>query len=267
MEMKDKHPCFSNDAAHKYARLHLPVAPVCNIRCNFCEHKGCVNEHRPGLSMKIMKPDEVLEYVEKAVDKCDVKVIAVAGTGDSLANKETFESLRLVHEKYSHLNKCISTNGLLLAECVPELKRCGVNHISITVNAVNPETAAQIYESINGESGIEAVKLLIEKQKQGVEKAVRAGILIKINTVLIPGVNDHEVEEIAKYYGKLGARIMNIVPLIPLYKFKSHKVPGCDELNEARNKCEPYIKQFRMCQQCRSDSVGLIKQRHSIFKI
>ncbi len=262
----EKHPCYNNNAHHRFGRIHLPVAFACNIRCNFCEHKQCVSEHRPGVSERVMKLNEVLLYVDAVIkDEKDITVVGIAGQGDALANKETFKALKIVHEKYPDVIKCISTNGYLLPERIEELNDCGVKTITVTVNALNPEIGALVYEHVMGKNGAEGANDLIGRQKLGVKKAVDNGFLVKINTVLIPGINENEIEEIAKFYSKVGAYIMNITPLIPLYKFKDKKPPSCEEVNEARKKCEKYIKQFRMCQQCRSDAAGLISKNKSVF--
>jgi nitrogen fixation protein NifB len=90
-----------------------------------------------------------------------------------------------------------------------------------------------------------------------VKLAVQAGIHTKINCVLIPNINTKEIPEIAKYYASINAHIMNIMPLIPLHKMAKLPPPTCEELNETRNQCEEYIKQFRYCKQCRADAVGV----------
>jgi hypothetical protein len=43
------HPCYSRNGHHRFARMHLPVAPACNLQCNYCNRKfDCSNESRPG---------------------------------------------------------------------------------------------------------------------------------------------------------------------------------------------------------------------------
>ena len=59
MEKTQKHPCYSFDAHQKFARMHLPVAPYCNISCNYCNRKfDCVNESRPGVTSEILTPQD-----------------------------------------------------------------------------------------------------------------------------------------------------------------------------------------------------------------
>ncbi len=46
-----RHPCFNESAKGTCGRVHLPVAPECNIKCNYCNRKyDCVNESRPGVT-------------------------------------------------------------------------------------------------------------------------------------------------------------------------------------------------------------------------
>ena len=107
------HPCYSNDAHHKYARMHLPVAPACNIQCNYCNRKyDCANESRPGVVSELLTPQQALikaQAVAKAIPQ--LSVIGIAGPGDPLANPvRTFETLALIRESMPDIKLCISTN-------------------------------------------------------------------------------------------------------------------------------------------------------------
>jgi len=53
----NRHPCFNADARAKTGRIHLPIAPSCNIQCNYCDRKfDCMNESRPGVTSKLLTP-------------------------------------------------------------------------------------------------------------------------------------------------------------------------------------------------------------------
>ncbi|NIA03056.1 MAG: radical SAM protein [Nitrospirae bacterium] len=256
------HPCYNEKMHFKTARIHLPVAPRCNIQCGYCIRKIDKCEHRPGVSSGVIESQEALDRVDKYVKEMDnLKVVGIAGPAEALANEQTFETLRLVHEKYPDLIKCIATNGLLLSERVDDLKAVGVNTVTVTVNAVNPETAAKIYHWVRYHDktykGLEAAELLVEKQWEGIKAATEAELLVKINTVLLPEINMEEIEDIAKKAAEYGAAIMNIIPLIPLYDFELSEPPSCEDLNLVRTKAEEYLPQFRLCQQCRADAVGV----------
>jgi nitrogen fixation protein NifB len=256
------HPCYNEKAHFTTARIHLPVAPRCNIQCNYCIRKLDKCEHRPGVAGAILNPQEALIRVDRYIKEIpNLKVVGIAGPGEALANEETFETLRLVHEKYPELIKCVASNGLLLAEKVDKLIEVGVTSVTVTINAVDPEVGANIYSFVRYHDttykGIEASKILIENQFLGIKKASEAGLNVKVNTVLIPEINFEQVREIAKSSAQNGALLMNIIPLIPLHRLRDERAPECDELTMARTIAEEFLPQFRLCRQCRADAVGV----------
>ena len=82
-------------------------------------------------------------------------------------------------------------------------------------------------------------------------------MMVKINTVLIPRINQHHILDIAEKCSQLGVYMMNIIPLIPLANFARLQAPSCDELELARVLAETVIPQFRLCRQCRADACGI----------
>jgi len=253
------HPCFNPEAHFKFSRMHLPVAAKCNIQCAYCNpNKLNKCEFKPGCTEKILTPSEALEKVEAAIKLySNLKVVGIAGPGEPLFNKETFETLKLLDESFPHLIKCLSTNGLLLSEKINELIRLNVKTVTVTINAVDPIIGSKIYlwVNYNGEiyKGVKASSLLIKKQFEGIEAAYKNGLKVKVNSVLIPGINALELINIAKETSIRGAFLMNIIPLIPSYKFKNLRAPSCEELNKIREECSAYLPQFRLCKQCRAD--------------
>ncbi|VUT25458.1 MAG: molybdenum cofactor biosynthesis protein A [Candidatus Methanolliviera sp. GoM_asphalt] len=141
-----EHPCFSKNAAHLFGRMHLAVAPKCNIQCNYCLRKyDCVNESRPGVTSKVLTPQEALERVKEVLEQVHyIKVVAVAGPGEPLYNEETFETFRLVKEAFPHLIRCMSTNGLLLSDRIDELEELGIGNVTVTLNAIDPDIGKSI---------------------------------------------------------------------------------------------------------------------------
>ena len=263
------HPCFNEKAHFSTARIHLPVAPKCNIQCNFCTRKIDKCEHRPGVSSGIITPQEAADRVDKVVKEIEnLKVVGVAGPGEALANEETFEALKLVHERHPDLIKCVASNGLYLAERIDDLVRVGVSSVTVTINAFDPKVGAKIYAWVRYNNktyrGEEGARLLVEKQFAGIEAAAKAGLIVKVNTVLIPGVNADQIEPIAKMAAEKGAVLMNIIPMIPLYKFAGMKAPECSDLEQARAVAEKYLPQFRLCKQCRADACGVPGKEESI---
>ncbi|RXE55829.1 nitrogenase molybdenum-iron cofactor biosynthesis protein [Methanoculleus taiwanensis] len=261
-----EHPCYSEKACHTFGRCHLPVAPKCNIQCNYCIRDfDCVNESRPGVTSKVLSPGESLDLVRRVVREYPyVKVIGIAGPGEPLANSDTFETLRLVHEEFPKLIMCISTNGLLLPESIDELDRYGVGTITVTLNAIDPAIGEKIYSHVTYEGktyhGREAAEILLSQQLKGIEMAVAKKMFVKINTVYIPGINDEHIVDIAKKVSEMGAYTFNVIPLIPQYKFADIVPPTPKEKKEMQDACARYIKQMRHCARCRSDAIGKLGQ-------
>lgn len=257
-----RHPCFSATASCSYGRIHLPVAPECNIQCNFCIRKfDCVNESRPGVTSRVLKPLEALARVDEVMARGnDNSVVGIAGPGDPLFNPETFETIRLVGEKYKDMLYCLSTNGLLLPDSIAELKRLRVSNITVTLNTLTPAIGAEIYSFVKYAGtvlhGEEGARLLLQKQLEGIEMAVAAGMAVKVNTVLIKTVNFDEVEEISKKISSMGVYIHNLMPVIPQCKFNASHRPSPEEIAQLRERCGKWLLQMKHCRQCRSDAIG-----------
>lgn len=259
-----EHPCYDKNAQHKFGRIHLPVAPACNVQCNFCVREfDCVNESRPGVTSKVLTPQEALEKTRDVIKEHPfIKVIGIAGPGDPLANDETFETFKLIKDEFPDLTLCMSTNGLYLPQKLPELIRLGVSTLTVTVNAVDPKIMEKIYSHIiyDGKvhKGIEAAMIMHKNQMEGIKAAVDAGLAVKINTVLIPTINDNHIIDIAKKMKEMGVYIMNVMPLISQGAFAHLTPPTAQERSEIQKECEPYVTQMKHCRQCRADAYGLI---------
>jgi len=269
-KMTTDHPCFGGDHA-KAGRIHLPVAPGCNIKCGFCERKfDCANESRPGVTSRVLSPSEAVtrvDLVRRHMQKqggAQLKVVGIAGPGDPLANPKTFETFRLVREAFPEMTLCLSTNGLALPEKIDEIVACDVHSLTVTINALTPATGAKVYEWIhyNGQrlEGEEAAEILMRQQFYGLERAAAAGLMIKVNHVYIPGVNDHETLDLAVKVRGLGAQMMNIMPVIPVGQFRDIIPPTDAVMEMVRNQAELILSQARHCKQCRADAAGVVGQ-------
>ena len=245
----------------KVGRAHVPVAPKCNIFCNFCTRDINDEENRPGVASCVMDADAAIKHVNDVTADGPIAVVGVAGPGDSLANEETFEFFEKLAKEQPDLIKCMSTNGLLLPKYADKLAELGVNSVTVTINAIDPDIAKDIYSFIKYDGkvykGREAVEILIKNQLDGVEKAASNGLVVKVNSVLIPGLNDEHIVEIAKEVKKRGASLMNILPLIPLAKMKDYERPDCSMMESVREQVEEIIPVFRACTQCRADAYGI----------
>lgn len=258
-----EHPCYGEGAHFKFGRVHLPVVSGCNISCNYCVRKyDCVNESRPGVTSKVITAKEAIERVRVAVQKDPrLRVVGIAGPGDPLSSDVTFDTLRQVQKEFPHLTRCVATNGLLLPDKLDQIIDVGVQALTITVNAVDPEVGSQIYSFVRYKNktmrGRAAFKQLSENQLRGLRGAADAGIVVKVNAVYIPGINSEHLVEVAKTVRNLGAYVMNIMPLIPQGKFARIPAPSMQDIQRVRHTCEGILFQFHNCVQCRADAIGV----------
>ncbi len=267
----DNHPCFSKNACKDHARIHLPVAPKCNVQCGFCNRKyDCVNESRPGVCSSVLTPGQALYYLEKAMEKRFFDVVGIAGPGDPFANPEaTMETLSLVHAAYPEVMLCVATNGLNIRPYIPELARLGVTHVTLTINGVDPETAGKAYRWIRHDKkvyrGKAAGEVILNEQLQAIKELREQDILVKINSIIIPTVNDHHIHEIAKVVGELGATTQNCLPLLPVKDTDFGHLPHPEhaDVQEIRRKSGEHIAQMGHCRRCRADAAGLLEEAMS----
>ncbi|CAA7620929.1 FeMo cofactor biosynthesis protein NifB [Candidatus Terasakiella magnetica] len=269
-KVKD-HPCYSEEAHHYFARMHVAVAPACNIQCNYCNRKyDCANESRPGVTSEKLTPEEAARKVMAVAAKVpQLSVLGVAGPGDSLFDwRKTFETFRLVEQLLPDIKFCISTNGLALPDHIERIVDHNIDHVTITLNTVDPAIGAAIYPWVyfNGKryTGIDGARILHERQMEGLEALTAKGILVKINSVMIPGVNDQHLLEVNAAIKAKGAFLHNVLPLISdpahgtAYGLSGQRGPKPAELKELQDKLAGGANLMRHCRQCRADAVGML---------
>ncbi len=268
-----KHPCFDADAKHKYGRVHLPVAPKCNLGCNFCNRKfDCMNESRPGVTSTILAPQQALSYLKKVVDIVDtpISVVGIAGPGDPFANgKETMETLRLIRKDFPEMILCVSSNGLGIGPYIEELAELETSHVTITCNAVDPTIGEKIYRFARPDKmvyrGLAAAQILLSRQLDAIRQLHEHGVTVKVNSIVMPGINDHHIEEISKTVQALGADVHNCMALIPVEGTPFHELdePSAELMEAVRAKSGQYLPQMKHCSRCRADAVGMLGEDNS----
>ena len=138
---------------------------------------------------------------------------------------------------------------------------------------VDPEIGAKIYPWIfykhKRYTGIEAARILTERQMQGLEMLTAARILCKVNSVMIPGINDKHLVEVNRAVKSRGAFLHNIMPLISapehgtVFGLNGQRGPTAQELKALQDACEGEMNMMRHCRQCRADAVGLLGEDRS----
>lgn len=268
----ETHPCF-NGCGSQYARMHLPIAPKCNIQCNYCVRKfDCPNESRPGVTTEVLSPEDAARKYQMVKEKIpNLKVVGIAGPGDSLAEFEkTKRTLELIREADPEVTFCLSTNGLMLPLYADELVELGVSHVTVTMNAVNATIGAKIYKHIdymgNRYYGEVGAAILMANQLAGLKRLTTLGIVCKVNIVMLKGINEFHIPIVVAKAKELGCEITNIMQMIPVKgsAFENMPLTSNKEITEMRKKCELSMKQMYHCRQCRADAIGTLDNDQSI---
>jgi nitrogen fixation protein NifB len=227
-----------------------------------------------------LSPEEAFEHFKYVKSKInDLTVVGIAGPGDPLANIEnTMKTFELIRSYSNNIRLCISTNGLMLPYYIKDIVKLGVEHITITINTIDEKIGSKIYRYIkfNGKTykGIEAGKILFDKQLEGLRLAVCLGLIVKVNTVLIPGINDANIADISRMIKREGGFIHNIIPLInpadnSTYFAKAKvREPEAKEIEFARFRAALELgsvsRVMKHCKQCRADAVGKLNEDYKI---
>jgi nitrogen fixation protein NifB len=168
---------------------------------------------------------------------------------------------------------CVSSNGLGIGPHLDELAQLAVSHVTITLNTIRPETAAAIYSWMRIDKRLrnarEGAPVMLERQLAAIRGLKERGLVVKVNCILLPGVNDGEVLEVAETARKLGADLFN---LLPYYRTDGCKFAGLAEpdpqlVSRLRKKAGRLLPQMTHCARCRADAVGLLgKDQSDVFR-
>lgn len=161
--------------------LRLSVTDRCNLRCSYC---------MPSDGVSKLDHQEILSYedlfrITAAAVSLGVEKVRVTG-GEPLVRKGLVDFLRRIAALPRLKVLALTTNGLLLEEMTDELLAAGVTRLNISLDSLNPTTFATITRCGD-----------LAKVLRGIEYAAQAGIPIKINMVVMRGVNDLEIEDFA----------------------------------------------------------------------
>jgi len=188
--------------------IDLPVAPQAAARIRF------VGEEK--LPQAVPLRGALTWIADLLSQGNDIGGLDLHGPGDPLATVTmTRDILAMLREQYPHLPLGITTLGLGLAEHATLLAEHGVNRVTLLVDAVAPQTVKKIYAWIRpGKRNTplaEATEILIEEQAKGLAACRAAGISVSVRTTVYEGINDQEVEEIARQMAASGAESISLI--------------------------------------------------------
>lgn len=160
------------------SNLRISLTPKCNLSCIYCHREG---EKSP---KEQISSGEIAEILRVAA-KFEIRSVKFTG-GEPLLRPDLLDIVRSVP---SGMESSITTNGILLADLATELKEAGLRRVNVSLDSLNPDT----YKKISGMDRLRDVLV-------GIDAALDAGLTpIKLNMVVLDGVNDNEIEDFLAY--------------------------------------------------------------------
>ena len=172
--------------------LRLSVTDRCNLRCAYC---------MPEADYVWLPRENILRFEEisRLVDifhRLGTNKIRVTG-GEPLLRHDLHRLIHYLSEKPGFKDLSLTTNGILLAEQAERLWRAGLHRITISLDTLKPER----FKNLCGRD-------MLGRVLEGIDTATRAGFSrLKINMVVIRGVNDDEFDSLIAFGNKIGAEV------------------------------------------------------------
>jgi len=196
--------------------LRVSLTDRCNLRCIYCMPEDGIEKLR---HEDILRFEEVLQII-RAFAKIGGRKIRFTG-GEPLILKGITELIRETSQIPGIEDIALTTNGMLLADMADDLKKAGLKRVNISLDSLKPDKFNQITR------GGDVKKILA-----AIEKCLSVGISpVKINVVLIKGVNDDEVQDFAKLTVNLPLHV-RFIELMPLGEGKKYYQSGYMSSNE-----------------------------------
>lgn len=210
--------------------LRLSVTDRCNMRCVYC---------MPAQGIPLLTHGDILSYedlltVAKTAVAVGIEKIRVTG-GEPLVRRGIVPFLARLAAIPGLRQLVLTTNGLQLVEMAESLRHAGVQRLNISLDSLRPATFADITRGAE-----------LEKVLAGIAAAERAGFPVKINMVVMRGINDAEVLDFAALTldRPLTVRFIEYMPAIRAENWESLVVPGASILDRIGQRY-PFISQQR----------------------
>ncbi len=163
--------------------IRVSVTSRCNFRCLYCM-PNTPFEWEP--HENILRYEEMFEFLRLAIDE-GVNKIRLTG-GEPLLRKDLDVFIKMLHDYKPELDLALTTNGYYLKEYAKILKDAGLKRVNMSLDSLKSETAAKI-----------AQKDMLTKVLEGLNEALKAGLKVKLNTVVMQGINDGEILDLLDF--------------------------------------------------------------------
>ncbi|RXK12790.1 GTP 3',8-cyclase MoaA [Halarcobacter mediterraneus] len=171
--------------------IRVSVTQRCNFRCQYCMPEKPF-EWTP--KEELLSYEEIFKFLKVAIDE-GIKKIRITG-GEPLVRDDLYKLIEKISSYKDDIDIALTTNGYLLSSQIKKLKEAGLKRVNISIDSLNEDTFSYLTK-----------KRLLSKVKDGIEAALEQNIEVKLNTVVIKGINDDEILDLYEYSKKRGIQI------------------------------------------------------------
>lgn len=206
----------------KIEYMRISVTQKCNLKCIYCDPEGdnCKDSKEDSLS-----PRE-FEKVVRSMVNTGIKKIRITG-GEPLLRRDIYEIISRISGIDGIEDISMTTNGIKLFKMVDELKAAGLGRLNISLDSLRPEK----FKFITGGGDL-------KKTMDGIDRALDLGMTpVKINTVLIKGINDDEIDDLIELTKErpIEVRFIELMPMGSFGENNRDKIVHNDDLIAARS--------------------------------
>jgi cyclic pyranopterin phosphate synthase len=198
--------------------LRVSLTDRCNLRCAYCMPPEGL-DWLPGAD--VLTDEEIVRLITIGVERLGITTVRLTG-GEPLLRK----NLELLVADIAALSPtpdiALTTNGIGLAARAEKLAAAGLKRINISLDTLDPDTFAQL-----------ARRRRLPDVLAGVAAAREAGLQpVKINTVLLRGINDHEAIDLLRWAmtEQVQLRFIEQMPLDPQHGWRRDEMITADEI-------------------------------------
>ncbi|HJJ32354.1 MAG TPA: GTP 3',8-cyclase MoaA [Methanocorpusculum sp.] len=198
--------------------VRIAVNSSCNLQCIYCHREGegdngCVSCGNAGESSV-----SEIHNIMAVLSELGVRTLKITG-GEPLLRPDILDVIRAIPPE---IEVSMTTNGTLLKEMALSLKVAGLTRVNISIDSLHPER----YAKITGHN-------LLSKVLEGLDAAVDAGLTpVKINTVLLPGINDDEIEDFLEFVRGKNDIILQFIELMNMNGFGEKAISMVNSTSE-----------------------------------
>jgi cyclic pyranopterin phosphate synthase len=214
--------------------LRLSVTDRCNLRCSYCMPAEGARQRRPGAMLGF----EELYRIATVATELGIEKIRITG-GEPLVRRGIVDFLARLSSLPRLKELVLTTNGTLLPAMADELRDAGVARLNISLDSLEPETFARITRQGR-----------LDDVLAGIEAAGYSGLPVKINTVIMRGVNDGEIPDFIRMTldQALSVRFIEYMPVIKAPDWQSLVLTGQQIL--ARITCSHQVEELAAERRC-----------------